>query len=233
MTSAAEVCDKKRRFCQSKFPQVQTMTSDEFLLKYERHTNKLSSNKSPKNNADCDLTHTPSNRVVLVDVRTEAEKNVSMISGSISLQAFENDFHTLATTEDTDIVFYCTIGYRSGMEAARICDEYNIDRGRVYSLDGIVPYTHALKSHRSSDTSNVGCASESTASKPSGEMNLITPSGEKTKNVHTFGNEWNCVDMEFNPISFGTVSLLVHTFAVGLRLLSYKIRRIFFSSRKK
>ena len=63
-------------------------------------------------------------------------------------QAFENDFHTLATTDDTDIIFYCTIGYRSGMEAARICDEYNIDRGRVYSLDGIVPYTHALKSHR-------------------------------------------------------------------------------------
>ena len=49
--------------------------------------------------------------VVLVDVREKHERDVSMIHGAITKEAFESDPEEHA---DKKIVAYCTIGYRSG-----------------------------------------------------------------------------------------------------------------------
>ena len=54
--------------------------------------------------------------VVLVDVQTLPKCNVSMLEGAVSLQEFEQRVAPFLSPE-TKVVTYCTIGYRSGMEA--------------------------------------------------------------------------------------------------------------------
>ena len=53
-------------------------------------------------------------RCVLVDVRTEAERKVSMIPGAISAAEFERAVNAHA---GKNVVCYCTIGYRSAKYA--------------------------------------------------------------------------------------------------------------------
>lgn len=53
-------------------------------------------------------------RCVLVDVRTEAERNVSIIPGAISEAEFERTMHAHA---GKTVISYCTIGYRSAKYA--------------------------------------------------------------------------------------------------------------------
>lgn len=49
--------------------------------------------------------------VVLVDVRTNSEQDVSMIPGAISKEYFENNFEKYSSYT---VVSYCTIGGRAG-----------------------------------------------------------------------------------------------------------------------
>lgn len=69
-------------------------------------------------------------KVVLVDVRTDAERDVSMIPGAISQSEF--DAHREIFRNET-IVVYCTIGYRSGLMAKELTvqgfDAYNLVGG--------------------------------------------------------------------------------------------------------
>ena len=74
---------------------------------------------------------------IVVDVRTDEERAVSIIPGSISQQAFET---RLADLEDRTIVTYCTIGYRSGLYA----DELRRQGWKVHNLKGsILAWTHS------------------------------------------------------------------------------------------
>lgn len=57
------------------------------------------------------------NRVLLVDVRTAAERAVSSIPGSIALDEFEANE---ANHAGTRVVTYCTIGYRSSEYAGTL-----------------------------------------------------------------------------------------------------------------
>jgi len=58
-----------------------------------------------------------------------------------NLNANRNDKHASSSSpsEVHVVVTYCTIGYRSGLEAQRLRDQYNLN---VRNLDGIVSYTH-------------------------------------------------------------------------------------------
>jgi sodium/bile acid cotransporter 7 len=68
--------------------------------------------------------------LVLVDVRTEAERAVSIISGAISIENFKANKERW---KNQTIVAYCTIGYRSGLFAKEIgatgFDVYNLKGG--------------------------------------------------------------------------------------------------------
>ena len=104
--------------------------------------------------------------VLLVDVRTDSERHVSMISGAVSLDDFKtNILPSLESDSDSAlpdmIVTYCTIGFRSGMEARNLIHEYptifagweNDDNSaqeegrtsitKVGNLDGIIPFANA------------------------------------------------------------------------------------------
>ncbi|CAL50055.1 Rhodanese-like domain [Ostreococcus tauri] len=107
-------------------------------------------------------------RMVLVDVRAEDERAVSVIEGAMSVEEYERARTTLGAH---DCVCYCTIGYRSGQYAEKMSKAKKADEDVEFlNLYGsIVAYTHE-----------------------GGE--LVDPAtGEKTKRVHTFGKEWSCV----------------------------------------
>lgn len=75
--------------------------------------------------------------VVLVDVRTEDERAVSVIPGSISQEEFEA---RPAELEGRKVVTYCTIGYRSGLYAETLRRQ----GWDAYNLPGsILAWTHA------------------------------------------------------------------------------------------
>ncbi len=57
--------------------------------------------------------------LVLVDVRTPEEREVSMIAGAITADQFEAD-PTIA--DGATVVCYCTIGGRSGMYTKNLCE---------------------------------------------------------------------------------------------------------------
>ena len=74
---------------------------------------------------------------VVVDVRDDEEREVSMIPGAISRQEFEKDPHRFVGRE---VVTYCTIGYRSGRYTEKL-----VKRGwNASNLRGsILSWTHA------------------------------------------------------------------------------------------
>lgn len=79
----------------------------------------------------------PTGDFVLVDVRTERERRVSMLPGAIPASEFER---RLAELADRTVVVYCTIGARSS-SYARTMGRRGID---VLNLEGsVLAWTHA------------------------------------------------------------------------------------------
>ena len=77
--------------------------------------------------------------LVLVDVRRESERAVSMIPGAISRQEFEQRQQELSGRM---VVSYCTIGYRSG----EYTEELRQQGWDAYNLEGsILAWTHAAQ----------------------------------------------------------------------------------------
>lgn len=69
--------------------------------------------------------------IVMVDVRSPAEQEVSMIEGAVTADHFEKN---LGDYEGRTVVAYCTVGYRSGQFAHRL-----IQNGwTAYNLEGAI-----------------------------------------------------------------------------------------------
>ena len=113
---------------------------------------------------------------------------------------YSNSTDHLNHPTDEIIVTYCTIGYRSGLEARRLKTKYNLN---VMNLDGIVSYTHAAALHQESfshlpagaNTSSEEGTGAGPVAAAMGEENLlhnkylIDPKTNKaTKRVHVFGS---------------------------------------------
>ena len=146
--------------------------------------------------------------IMLVDVRTKAEQKVSMLPNSMTLDEWKASvlpkLNQAASSEDGSnkkqekIVFYCTIGYRSGVEAKKFQEAY--PDLTFYSLDGIVPYTHTAKAddlplvHRQNNT--------------------------PTKRGHVFGSAWSkYANPEFELVVFSKTHFLIEGVAVKFKHL--------------
>ena len=153
--------------------------------------------------------------VLLVDVRTDSERGVSMISGAVSL----NDFKTnvlpslQAKSEDSAlpdmIMTYCTIGYRSGVEGRKLINDYpdifvgfqNDDKGTleegrsrtvVGNLDGIIPFANASLEHVSGELT--------TTIEP---LIIDRKTKTATKRVHVYGPSWKkYLNPNYDAITF-------------------------------
>lgn len=110
-----------------------------------------------------------SDSVVLVDVRTPEETEVSMIPGAITARELEENPERYRGRE---IVAYCTIGARSAEYAARL----RRDGWNAGNLVGsVLVWTHE-----------------------GGE--LVDSSGRPTRRVHVYGEDWNLVADDYEPV---------------------------------
>lgn len=182
-TPTEKACDDEWRKYRSNFPSIPYMTSKELRV----------------------IEASSSEDIMLVDVRTEAEQKISMLPNSMTLDEWkENELPKLQTADNESekkekkIVFYCTIGYRSGMEAKKFQDAY--PDLKFYSLDGIVPYTHTAKGD---------------------DLPLIrrqTNGETHTKRVHVFGSAWSkFANPDFDIVVFSKTKFLLEGMAVKFK----------------
>lgn len=138
----------------------------------------LDSHSLPDNNSN---NNTDGEDFVLIDVRSQAERKVSAIAHSITLQEYYQQYPhcrhrrknadqqrsttTSASTTNNEppnlpgkVILYCTIGYRSGMEATHLLHQDALLQGRIYNMAGIVEFSHALAQHAEAHTTDVGRA---------------------------------------------------------------------------
>ena len=213
-TELQEKSRKKSEYYHNLFPDIPTVSSD-YLI----------SLKQQGKFDPYDLTE--ESKVVLVDVRSKAERSVSVIPGSVSLNTFEHELVPILAP-DTNIVTYCTVGYRSGLEARRLRNKYGLD-DRIQHLDGILCYTHAASLHATKDFKE----NEKIMDQFDFTPKLIDPhSKEETKKVHVFGQTWNCVSDDFDPVHFSLPVQFYMTLRVGLKSIlrttqnwSFRFRR--------
>ena len=106
--------------------------------------------------------------LILVDVRSPEERAVSIISGAITTEEFERD---LQRYQDSTVIAYCTIGYRSGKYAQKM-QQQGIT---VLNLEGsLLAWSHI-------------------------QGRLINTLG-MTNKVHVFGRQWQLTSEDYQPV---------------------------------
>ena len=118
--------------------------------------------------------------LILVDIRSQEERDVSMIPGAITAE----DFEVLVKSNPEAvksrlIVPYCTIGYRSGKWGTNLVEQHGFTN--VRNGEGIVLWTYE-------------------------SSNLVSKNGdavEPSKTVHTFGSSWDLAAEGFSTVHFG------------------------------
>ncbi|KAG2447601.1 hypothetical protein HYH02_007523 [Chlamydomonas schloesseri] len=119
----------------------------------------------------------PPPAVVLVDVRSHAEQQVSVLPGSTTLTQKQFEARGPETFHGVRVVCYCTAGYRSGMYAAKLrrCHSHL----QVYNMRGsILAWTQA-------------------------GLPLADPrDGSHTKRVHVFSEGWALQGDGYEPVVF-------------------------------
>ena len=107
-------------------------------------------------------------KVLVVDVRTKGERQVSIIPHSIPKEDFERDE---TRYKNKKIIVYCTIGYRSGLYAAKLrkkgLDAYNLK-------GGVLAWASAGQ--------------------------LFTDQKGQTKRVHVYGTKWNLLPPDYEAV---------------------------------
>jgi rhodanese-related sulfurtransferase len=207
---SASSSSKKEKKCfqvsknyQNQFPDIPPMSSRELLQR----------------NLDDNL--------IIIDVRTNPERQVSMIPGAISLTTFEQEVLMVHNNNNTDttIVTYCTIGYRSGMEARRLRQRYHLKN--IYNLDGILAYTHALAAacslERNENGNELLAAAATTRQliRPNDDSRNIQQQQQQqqqpieTNQVHTFGAVWNLAHDGYETQHYPMLVFLGRTAQVG------------------
>lgn len=110
--------------------------------------------------------------LVIVDVRTREEQDVSMIRSAIRREDFEE---LKSEFKGHKVVAYCTIGYRSGQYVEKL----RAEKFDAYNLKGsILSWTHA-----------------------GGELERGSGDGEQViKRVHTYGKNWDLASREYEAV---------------------------------
>ena len=233
-----EKCEKMYQGFHKKFPSVETLTSTEYLqhLQQLQLQLRLEINLSTRNsNEDDTMNNIP--QYTLVDVRSKPEQQVSMIPNAITLDQFEanlnanrNDKHASPSEKEVHVVVtYCTIGYRSGLEAQRLRDQYNLN---VRNLDGIVGYTHACTALTAikvnSDANTDANANADAKVNVDVDYNLIDPkTKEATKKVHVFGSAWDVASDDFQTLWFSKFDMALRGIGVGFKAFLGGVRSFF------
>ena len=193
--------ERQYQFYHSIFPDVPTITSPELIQKYRGLYFDTSEESDRGDEDDGEINNECS--LILIDVRTQPERAVSCIPSAISLEQYESGIKSGTISLDADVVTYCTVGYRSGIEARGLLDRYDHTHDKIFSLDGIVAYTHAANAKR-----------------------LVSGnSGQETRRIHTFGSMWGHVGTDYEATSFGIGALIYRNLEVMGRTLVICLKR--------
>lgn len=139
-----QVDEMYQQYQQEAFPTVSTVTAEQLL------------------------TWQQSEQVILVDVRTPEERVISRIPSAITFEEYQENF---ATYTNDKIVFYCTIGYRSGIETEK-AKQRNLE---AYNLHGgVLAWSHIGQPFLRDD--------------------------RETRDVHVYGKQWNLTPRGYNPV---------------------------------
>jgi len=107
--------------------------------------------------------------ILLVDARSEKERRVSAVPQALSRSEAEK---FLRKSENTVVVTYCTIGYRSARYARKLRDQ-GIE---AYNLKGgILAWTHAGHT-------------------------VVDPKGVVTRRVHVYGKTWDLLPEGYESV---------------------------------
>jgi rhodanese-related sulfurtransferase len=225
---------KMVRKYQSLFPQIPTMTSVELVERWKQQDREDDERDSQSSSSSIDSEEHASqsnspesfarrNKVgplLLLDVRSKSERNVSIIPGASSMDDLETirwinkyvhgfEGKQLRCGTPT-IVMYCTIGYRSGREAQHLYDDltttFDIDIGsntvEIKNLDGILAYSFV---------ENAPPLMYPATSDGGSDYHM-------TKRIHSFGKEWlTACNPDYDVVYFNTKSKLCkHLLQTGL-----------------
>ena len=199
---------------QSLFPEIQPLSSRDLL--HDTFSSQSHAQSSPTNNNNTPQWTIHGKKVILVDVRSRPEREVSIISGAISIDEFRNEVlpslqpsadvglqlddeqshhHNSNRQNGIVVATYCTIGYRSGVEARKLVIDYpsifsNHDDNnnsddeegdksiQIYNMDGIVPFANSTLNEEIQDNTTLPPL-------------LIEPiSKQSTNRVHVYGSAW-------------------------------------------
>jgi len=243
----------KSTFYHKKFPDIPSLSSSELVTLQLNHRNDNGESRGKEQH--CPIDNSNDTRIILVDVRSKSERLISTIPDAVSLQSFEKEIvpslllllpptitkqivvtNTTATSvddgeriissDDVKVIIYCTIGYRSGVEARRLKDKYSFLKGNIYNLDGIVPYTHAISSLSLPRSKCDGEGDEDLTGETLKKLALIDPRTKQvTDRVHVYGPTWNCVAGGFEAVSFSLPVMLLRSMLVGITVAWCKIQR--------
>lgn len=216
-----QVCQQQVQRYGNMFPHVQKMVSKDLLKLMEEGRIIRSVKQLLSANGPCFL---------LVDVRTKDERDISVIPGAISMKDFKTQMKSIDKKKtqhhNLNVITYCTIGFRSGLQAQHIQNKYKLGYGRVHSLDGIAAYTHAitevLPKPMTLNHSRPQTIKESMNLIVISNNSLVTPSGHETTHVHTFGNIWsNTVDQDhgYHATFFKPIRFILESAKVGVLTL--------------
>jgi rhodanese-related sulfurtransferase len=225
-----ERCMKMYQTYHKKFPSIETLTSIDYIQQMRIHHQ-----SSPPQRR----------KFILVDARSKAEQKVSMIPNAITLIQFEANLNS-STGADADadadagtsleypsasevVVTYCTIGYRSGLEAQRLRHKYHLN---VKNLDGIVGYTHAcaqLQNQEATEGNPNGIVKGENSNTHS--YALVDPNTQQpTTKVHVFGSVWDVASDDFQTVWFSKFDMVLRGIGVGVKAFLGAFRSFFLSS---
>jgi rhodanese-related sulfurtransferase len=117
------------------------------------------------------------NEAIIVDVRSPAEMQVSMLPNAITSLEFEKRVDSIP--KNALIVPYCTIGYRSGQYGSEL-----MRRGfsNVKNGEGIILWTYLKDSY-------------------------LVCNDQKTRKVHVFGSTWNVASEHYQSVMYSKTQI--------------------------
>ena len=130
-----------------------------------------------------ELNRLPPDKVVLIDVRSPEERDVSVIPGAIPADEFERD---LAEFSNRIPVVYCTAGYRSGAYVRKMKTRW---RDAAAGEAGTAPNRSAMQNLKGGILA--WCHEN-------GE--LVSGGGQPTKHVHVYGKAWNLLPEAYHGV---------------------------------
>lgn len=227
---AASSTEAAAHYYQSLFSDVEGVSSRELIKESLQSSSTKTSLQFPINWS------LRKRHVILVDVRSKPERDVSIISGAVSLDDFKAkilpsleakfednvDVDRLDNSPHPDmVVTYCTIGFRSGLEARKLMHDYptlfeswtaenengceNKKTLLIGNLDGILAFANASRSleleyQNEASTDDVNLSSLQ-------PLIVDCQTNTATNRVHVYGISWKAYlsDEYYEAITFSKI----------------------------